>query len=63
MIVNEMIPEMITIKETATRTGLSYEFIRKLCLNNEIVHVRTGKRYLVNFNRFIDYLNEGSISK
>lgn len=61
--INELIPEMITIKETATRTGLSYEFIRKLCLNNEIVHVRTGKRYLVNFNRFIDYLNEGSIKK
>lgn len=61
--INEMIPEMITIKETATRTGLSYEFIRKLCINNEIIHVRTGKRYLVNFNRFIDYLNEGSIKK
>ena len=61
--INDLIPEMITIKETATRTGLSYEFIRKLCLNNEIVHVRTGKRYLVNFNRFIDYLNEGSIKK
>ena len=60
---NEMIPEMITIKETASRTGLSYEFIRKLCINNEIVHVRTGKRYLVNFNRFIDFLNEGSVSK
>lgn len=61
--ISEMIPEMITIKETASRTGLSYEFIRKLCINNEIIHVRTGKRYLVNFNRFIDYLNEGSIKK
>lgn len=61
--INEMIPEMITIKETASRTGLSYEFIRKLCINNEIIHVRTGKRYLVNFDRFIDFLNEGSVSK
>lgn len=61
--IQEMIPEMITIKETASRTGLSYEFIRKLCLNNEIVFVKTGTRYLVNFNKFIDYLNEGRKDK
>ena len=57
---NEMIkiPTMLTIKETAKRTGLAEGFIRKLVLNHEIVFVRTGKKYLVNFEKFADYLNQ-----
>lgn len=59
---NENIPVMLTIEETAKRTGLSYEYIRGLCKRNEIIFVRSGRKYLVNFSRFIDFLNAGEAS-
>lgn len=56
----KQIPEMLTIKEAAGRTGLSYDFIRKLCLQGKIVFVRTGSKYLVNMGKLVDYLNNGA---
>lgn len=55
----EHIPEMLPIKEVASRTGLSYDYIRKLCIENRIVYVRAGVKYLVNFQKFCEYLNKG----
>ena len=55
----EMIPEMITIKECSTRTGISYDWIRKMCIQNRIVYIRAGNKYLINFSKFVAYLNEG----
>lgn len=51
------LPRMKTIKEMAGLTGLSYTMLRNLCLENKIVHVRAGKKYLINYDRFVDYLN------
>ena len=42
----------------ARNNHLAEGFIRKLVLNHEIVFVRTGKKYLVNFEKFVDYLNQ-----
>ena len=53
------VPLMLTIKETAARTGLSYDFIRKLCQQRKIVFIRTGTKYLVNYSKFIEFLNRG----
>lgn len=53
------IPTMLTIKELAELTGLSYNFIRLLCKQNKIIYIMTGKKYLINYERFIDYLNNG----
>lgn len=53
-------PEMLPIHKVASRTGLSYYFIRQLCLQDEIVYVRAGNKYLINYDRFIDYLNGGN---
>lgn len=50
-------PRMLTIKQTAAETNLPYELIRKLCLQNKIVFIRTGNKYLINYEKFIDYLN------
>jgi DNA binding domain, excisionase family len=52
-----IVPTMLTIAETAKRTGLSYNNIRQLCLNNEIVYIKAGTKYLINFDKFVDYLN------
>ena len=50
-------PEMITIKEAAQRTGLSYDFLRKSCLKGQIVHIRAGSKFLINFGKLVDWLN------
>lgn len=56
----EFIPCMLSIKEVALRTGISESFIRKLCINNKIVYIKSGKKYLINYNKFIDFLNAES---
>lgn len=53
----EMIPEMLSIRETSVRSGLSYDFIRKLCLQNRIVYIRNGRKFFVNWSKFCDFLN------
>lgn len=52
-------PTMVGITEASKQTGLSYDFIRKLCLQGKIVYVRAGVRYLVNLEKLIEYLNQG----
>lgn len=56
-------PTMLTIKQTAEKTNLPYELIRKLCLQNKIIFIKSGSKYLINFEKFIDYLNGGAISE
>ena len=51
------VPIMLTIKETAERSGLPYSAIRKKCLCDEITYIKTGRKFLINWNRFLDYLN------
>lgn len=54
----DMIPEMTTIEQTREKIpGLSYDYLRKLCLQHKIVHVRAGSKYLINFGRLVEYLN------
>lgn len=50
-------PTMLTIKEAADRTGLTYSAVRRMCLQNRIVYIRVGVKYLVNYERLVDYLN------
>lgn len=52
-------PTMITIKQAAVKTGLSYNFIRQLCLKNKIVFVKSGNKYFINSEKLTEYLNEG----
>ena len=48
--------EMLTLRETSRRTGLSYDALRKMCLRNEIVYIRVGSKFLVNFDKLIEHL-------
>lgn len=57
---NIKIPTMLTIKETARATNLPVHFIRQLVWDNKIVYTKAGNKYLVNFEKFIEYLNGGS---
>ena len=50
-------PEMVSAREAASRTGLSYYIIRKMCLENTIPHIRAGRAFKVNFTAFSEMLN------
>lgn len=52
-------PMMKTIKQIMEETGLSYKYLVKLCQQNRITHIRTGKKYLINYEKFIEFLNVG----
>lgn len=54
---DETAPDMVTVRELANRTGLSENHIRKLCKTDKIKYIRAGVKYLINYDRFIDYLN------
>lgn len=56
---NMSIPTMYTIDAARRATGLSYDYIRKLCLAGKIVYVRAGTKYLINMEKLIEYLNAG----
>ena len=54
-----VIPRMRTIQQVAESTGFSYRHIMSLCKENRIIYVKAGAKYLVNLDRFIEYLNNG----
>lgn len=56
------IPTMLTINQTAERSGLAMHYIRQLCLQGKITYCRAGSKYLINFEKFVDYLNAGESS-
>lgn len=50
-------PVMKTIKQASQETGLSYNCLRQLCINNQIVHIRVGSKFMINMDRLKDFLN------
>lgn len=53
---SDHVPIMLGLREAAERSGLSYSALRLMCIRGEIVHIRVGKRYLINWSRLIEYL-------
>ena len=51
------VPTMLSIKETAKVTGIAEYNIRQLVAGNKICFVKAGKKYLINLEKFIEYLN------
>lgn len=50
---------MVTLKEASSRTGISYDCLRKMCINKQIVHIKAGSKFLINWEKLVDYLNGG----
>lgn len=57
------IPRMETIKKTAELFGLPVHFVRSKVSSGEVVAVRAGKRFLVNVDKFAEYLNTSTIKQ
>lgn len=53
------LPQMETINKTAEITNLPKYFVRQLVLQRKIKYVKAGKKYLVNVDNLIEYLNTG----
>lgn len=51
--------QMVTLKEASSRTGLSYDRLRKMCINGQIIYIRAGNKFLLNWEKLVDYLNTG----
>ena len=54
------LPRMVTIQQLAKEcrgTGITENAIRTLILENRIAHVKIGRKYLINYDRFIGFLN------
>ena len=54
-----IVPRMLTIKEISAETDISYHTIRQWCLEGKISYVKAGNKYLINWDKFIDFLNAG----
>ena len=59
----DKIPTMATIQEAANQTGLSYDYIRKLCIQGKIIYVQTGTKRLVYMDKLRIYLNIGEAGR
>lgn len=52
---------MVTLKEASRRTGISYDRLRKMCINRQIVYIRAGCKFLINWEKLVEYLNIGEV--
>lgn len=58
----EQTVQMVTLKEASSRTGISYDRLRKMCINHQIVYIKAGSKFLLNWEKLVDYLNTGESS-
>ena len=55
-------PRMETIAKTAKLLGVAEHFVRKKVLDGEIIAIKAGNRYLVNVDKFVEYLNTSRVA-
>ncbi len=49
------------IRKTAELFGLPVHFVRSKVASGEVVAVRAGRKFLVNVDRFAEYLNTATV--
>lgn len=55
------IPLMKTINEVSEIVGLKKYHLRQLVLQNKVKFIKSGKKYLINLDSLIEYLNNGEV--
>lgn len=61
IMVGRTVPRMETIKITAKICGVPEYLVRRKVLSGEVVAICSGRRYLVNVDKFLDYLNSNKL--
>ena len=52
----QKIPHICTIDQLAKETGISAYAIRQWVKNGELKHIRSGRKYLINYDVFMLFL-------
>lgn len=55
------IPRMVPLQTLADESGISYKALWQMCKQNKIVHIKSGNKFLVNVDKFVEYLNAGEL--
>ena len=56
---DQIVPTMKSICECSQIAGLAKYHVRQLVLQDKIKYVKAGRKYLVNLESLIEYLNNG----
>ena len=56
------VPRMETIKTTAALFGLPVHLVRQKVAAGEVVAIKAGRKFLVNVDRFAEYLNNSKLT-
>lgn len=59
VILTQPLPRMRTIRAAAAETGLAVFFVRQLVKENKIKFVKAGRKYLINLDSLITFLENG----
>lgn len=62
-IVHIKTPTFVSVREAAITCGLPYKTILSLCHSEKIIYFKNGKRYLINLDKLIEFLNTGETEK
>lgn len=52
----EAYPDVLTLRDVANYCGISKDSARKLCLTNQLKHVRIGKLYKITKENLVNFL-------
>ena len=53
------IPRMVPLQTLADESGIPYKALWLMCKQNKIVYIKSGNKYLVNVDKFVEFLNTG----
>lgn len=56
---NYEVPRMISLRKAAGETGLTYLLIKDLCDTGRIAYLKSGRKYLVNYQSLLAFLKTG----
>lgn len=59
---DNVMPTMLTVRETAARFGIAQHYARQLALSGRVRAVRAGKKILINAQSVADYFNTCSLA-
>jgi excisionase family DNA binding protein len=59
---DNVIPTMLTVKETAARFGIAQHYARQLALSGRVKAVRAGRKILINQSSVTDYFNNNYLT-
>ena len=58
-VINAEVPRMISLRKAAEETGLTYLLIKELCDAGKVAYLKSGRKYLVNYQSLLELLKIG----